>query len=365
MAISEENKDRLKQIDRGISFPVNSEGNAVDEVGAFNIAVGVDSDLKWSPKETDTDVYGPGTIIECKLLAVDLLDSEITTNTGTEFVTLGGRYGFGTFPNITYSFKNPTTNLIVSETGFPVTTDPNVKNLTEFSIDPNENQDVNYTVEFIVEFDYSEVADQSVDELQLDFGGDTGISLLLESSTEANPARLLLESSTRVEDYGESDFSEEAGDFTIQTIVDDDGKFLLFIDEAEQKAYRKDVFTFNQTVRNFTGEKIGEVFRAAISGEDAPPLASDSGEIRPENPLPGDPIVGNPDDIITPIDEDVIEDDTEIDIEVDEGVLLPSTEFVYIDSKGNILIDSAGVTLKGNNLNDTPIQINSKLESIT
>ena len=365
MAISEENKDKLKQIDRGISFPVNSDGNAIDEVGAFNIEAGVDSDLKWSAKETDAALLGTGTIIGCKLLSVDLLDSEITTTTGTQFVTLGGRYGFSTFSNITYSFKNPTTNLIVSKAGFPLTTDPNIKNLTEFSIDPKSNQDVNYTVEFIVEFDYSEVANQSVDELQFD-GGEgtgTGITLLLESSTEANPARLLLESSTRTEDYGEGNFSVEDGDFVIQTTVDDDGNFLLFVDEVEQKAYRKDVFTFNQTVRNFTGEKIGEIFRAAIAGEPTPSILSAAGEAQPGAPEPDDDADS---DFLPTVEEEEIEEVIE-EIEIEEVVVesdVPA-EFVYIDSQGNILIDSSGVTLKGSNLNDTPIQINNKLESIT
>ena len=119
-----------------------------------------------------------------------------------------------------------------------------------------------------------------------DGGGGDGIALLLESSTTDNPARLLLEESTKVEDYGITNASDDPADSTIQTIIDEDGNFEIYVDEADEKAYRKDVFVFNQSVRNFTGEQIGEVMRAAIAGEPPPEIASAVSEAQPDIILP-------------------------------------------------------------------------------
>lgn len=365
MAISEENKRLLAQNDRGVAFPKKAgDETIVDEVGTFNTDVGVTSQLRWEAKNTDASVYGPGTVIECKLLSTDNVDSEITTEADTEFIRLGGRYGFSTFPNITYSYVNPANNETINKSGFPIVDDPNVKNLVEFAIDPKRHQDVNYTVEYIVEFDYSDVANASVDELQFDGGGGDGISLLLESSTTDNPARLLLEESTKVEDYGITNASDDPSDSTIQTIIDEDGNFEIYVDEADEKAYRKDVFVFNQSVRNFTGEQIGEVIRAAIAGEPTPEIASAAGEALPDIILPDAETEGD-----LNVQEQTVEEEEEsenVDVEVEEVVVTdPAADFVFIDSEGHVLLSSLNTTLKGSLLDDTTLEINSKLESIT
>ena len=362
MALSNEIKELLASNVRGVKFPTQIGNDLqVDEVGAFNIAIPINSELKWSPKTTDPSLLGPSTVLECVITGVSYTDSEVVISKTNQIVTLGGQYGFNTFPSISYSFKDADTNTIISETGFPISTNPNVKNLTEFSIDPKENQDINYTVDFTIEFDFSDLASDSVDELQFD--GGTGVSLLLESSTTDNPARILVESSTAIDDYAENNESLES-DSQIQTTINEDGKYTLYVDTTTQKAYRKDRFVFNQTVRNFTGEKIGELMRAAIAGTTII-LPVDLGGIQPDEPDP-------------PRELPIIEPDEELPSESADPVAIDSgqpirdvvkftsaDDFIFIDSQGRVLVDSSGITIRGSLLNDSPSEINTKLESIT
>ena len=222
MAISEENKAKLAINDRGIAFPLKldsppnspSEGRKVDEVGSFNTVTSAESELVWAPKETDAATLGTPNVIGVGPISADIIDSELIITIHPQTVRLSGRYGFDTFHNITYSFKVPTTNdspqsSVVTKTGFPIVLDPNLKNLMSCAIDPRETRDVNYTVDFIVEFDYSSLTPPS-------------------------------------------------------TVTNSDGTYQLYVDSAAEKAYRKDRFVFNQTIRNFTGEQIGGLFRDAL-----------------------------------------------------------------------------------------------------
>lgn len=231
MAISEENKAKLAINDRGIAFPLKldsppnspSEGRKVDEVGSFNTVTSAESELVWAPKETDAATLGTPNVIGVGPISADILDSELIITIHPQTVRLSGRYGFDTFHNITYSFKVPTTNdspqsSVVTKTGFPIVLDPNLKNLMSCAIDTRETRDANYTVDFIVEFDYSSPLDSPPN----------------------------------------SPFTPPS------TVTNSDGTYQLYVDSAEEKAYRKDRFVFNQTIRNFTGEQIGGLFRDAL-----------------------------------------------------------------------------------------------------
>lgn len=239
MAISEENKSKLAINDRGISFPVNNDTppQPRDEVSTFNTTESEESELVWSPKETDAATLGTPTVIFVGNVSPDLIDTNliIEIDTQTQSIHLSGFYGFDSFPNVTYKFKNtdytPSTldsppdlsspiipgeappEAIISGSGLPLPFNhPYFNSLFEIKIDPTLTQDYNYSVDFIVEFDYSAL----------------GVS----------PS----------------------------TITTDDSpeKYQLYVDTVEQKAYRKDRFVFNQTVRNFTGEQIGGLLRTAI-----------------------------------------------------------------------------------------------------
>ena len=239
MAISAENKSKLAINDRGISFPINNDTppQPRDEVSTFNTTESEESELVWSPKETDATTLGTPTVIFVGNVSPDLIDTDliIEIDTQTQSVHLSGFYGFDSFPNVTYKFKNtdyrPSTldsppdlsspiipgeappEAIISGSGLPLPFDqPYFNSLFEIKIDPTLTQDYNYSVDFIIEFDYS--------------------------SLDTAPS----------------------------TITNDDSpeKFQLYVDTVEQKAYRKDRFVFNQTVRNFTGEQIGGLLRTAI-----------------------------------------------------------------------------------------------------
>ncbi len=239
MAITQEIKSKLAINDRGISFPVNNDTppQPRDEVSTFNTTESEESELVWSPKETDVATLGTPTVIFVGNVTPDLIDTDliIEIDTQTQSVHLSGFYGFDSFPNVTYKFKNtdyrPSTldsppdlsspiipgeappEAIISGSGLPLPFDhPYFNSLFEIKIDPTLTQDYNYSVDFIVEFDYSALG--------------------------ASPS----------------------------TITTDDSpeKYQLYVDTVEQKAYRKDRFVFNQTVRNFTGEQIGGLLRTAI-----------------------------------------------------------------------------------------------------
>jgi hypothetical protein len=239
MAISAENRSKLTINDRGISFPINNDTppQSRDEVSTFNTTESAESELVWSPKETDATTLGTPTVIFVGNVSPDLIDTDliIEIDTQTQSVHLSGFYGFDSFPNITYKFKNtdyrPSTldsppelsspiipgeappEAIISGSGLPLPFNhPYFNSLFEIKIDPTLTRDYNYSVDFIVEFDYS--------------------------SLDTAPS----------------------------TITNDDSPetYQLYVDTVEQKAYRKDRFVFNQTVRNFTGEQIGGLLRTAI-----------------------------------------------------------------------------------------------------
>tara|TARA_R110002153_G_scaffold63253_1_gene169824 strand:- start:1842 stop:2708 length:867 start_codon:yes stop_codon:yes gene_type:complete len=241
MAITQENKSKLTINDRGISFPINNDTppQPRDEVSTFNITrESAESELVWSPKTTDAASLGTPTVIFVGNVSSDLIDSDLilTIDTQTQSVHLSGFYGFDSFPNVTYKFKNtdytPSTldsppdlsspiipgeappEAIISGSGLPLPFNNKYFNsLFEIKIDPTLTRDYNYSVDFIVEFDYS------------------SLSIAAPSTITNN---------------------------------DSPETYQLYVDTVGQKAYRKDRFVFNQTVRNFTGEQIGSLLRTAI-----------------------------------------------------------------------------------------------------
>jgi hypothetical protein len=243
MAISEEIIRQLTPQLRGVAFPQNFDASPVSfvqEVGSFNInapeTAAVASRCQWKAKADDIANLGDPTVIQCELIAATTLDPNVSREiVNNQILELGGFYGFDSFPNVTYKFKNtdyrPSTldsppelsspiipgeappEAIISGSGLPLPFNhPYFNSLFEIKIDPTLTRDYNYSVDFIVEFDYS--------------------------SLDTAPS----------------------------TITNDDSPetYQLYVDTVEQKAYRKDRFVFNQTVRNFTGEQIGGLLRTAI-----------------------------------------------------------------------------------------------------
>jgi hypothetical protein len=193
--ISDEIKNQLVAQDRGTGD--------LGEVATFDPLNEVCS---WLPKDTDAARYGDSTVIDCKLISSSNDPYVIFASSPTQ-VTFSGEYSLSTFDQISYKFKDIETNEIIQAKGWPPT-DPRAKYMFELTQDPRHNIDVKTVVEFIIEFDFSN---------------------LLVSSSSPNPT---------VAELG---------------IITDDN---LYVDEENRKAYRKDRIEFIQTVRNYSYKKL-------------------------------------------------------------------------------------------------------------
>ena len=194
-------------VDRGISSPLNlSLNQPIDEVATFETSFTLPPEggvCGWQERSSDRASIGKPKVIHCKLVDATVYDSEITREiVDNKLLKLGGVYGFDTFSNITYKYKNTDTDEIIEGSGLPFPNDPYIKNMFEIKIDPLSAKDVHYIVEFIVEF------------------------------TISNDV-----------------FAEN--DDTLYIVGD--------------KAYRRDRFNFIQTVRNLTGSKMGTLLRTALN----------------------------------------------------------------------------------------------------
>jgi hypothetical protein len=270
--ISDEIKNQLIGINRGVAFPVDNEASPeiiVDEVGTFNLGSDVDDDgiskpvpparsrCIWAARTSYDDegndyvLYGVPTVLECNFISVNAVEPNISTEViDNEYVQIDGLYGFDTFPNISYAYKNSDTNEIIEGTGFPLPNNEYIKNLVKIGIDPLLNKDVEYTVDFLIEFNYGQIAFDSVDTLLTEDGG----TLLQESNDPlgSNRTRIMLETSIReIDSYLESEIDPQTGGY------------LLYVDGP--LIYRKDRFKFIHTVRNWTGERFSEMIQSALS----------------------------------------------------------------------------------------------------
>jgi hypothetical protein len=285
MAISEEIIRQLTPQLRGVAFPQNFDASPVSfvqEVGSFNInapeTAAVASRCQWKAKADDIANLGDPTVIQCELIAATTLDPNVSREiVNNQILELGGFYGFDSFPNVTYKFKNtdyrPSTlnsppdlsspiipgeappEAIISGSGLPLPFDhPYFNSLFEIKIDPIDNLDVFYIVDFVVEFDYFQIAFEFVDEILLE----TGDAILRDSNNDSPSGRIVRESSLRGTDVPIITTLDSPHDPDLDGIVNYD----LYVEGG--RAYRKDRFTFNQTVRNWTGERIGDLLRTAI-----------------------------------------------------------------------------------------------------
>jgi hypothetical protein len=192
--ISEEIKNKLIAQPRGLAD--------LGEIGTFDPFNEVCS---WSPKDTDAAFYGDWTVIDCKLISSSN-DPCVIRSCSSSCVTLSGEYSLSTFDRLSYKYKDIETNEIFEVKGCPDPADPRTKYMFELIQDPRKNIDVKTVVEFLIEFDFSSP------------------SLSTDLST-----------------------AEELGIF-----IDDN----LYVDEENQKAYRKDRIEFVQTVRNYGYKKL-------------------------------------------------------------------------------------------------------------
>ena len=200
--ISDEIKNQLVAQERTLSL--------LDLVGSCEPISEVCS---WSAKANDASNYGTSTVIGCKYISSDVYDPSIVTNASTTDLYITGEYGLATFDQISYKFKDIETNEKLSGSGWPPT-DPRVKYMYELIEDPRLNRDVTHTVEFIIEFDFSSLGTPPTSDIA----------------------------------------------------TSDPITYNVYVDSANQKAYRKDHVPFAHTVRNYSYRKFADELPAILSG---------------------------------------------------------------------------------------------------
>ena len=189
--ISDEIKNQLVAQERTLSL--------LDLVGSCEPIGEVCS---WPAKADDASNYGTSTVIGCKYISSDVYDPSIVTNASTTDLYITGEYGLATFDQISYKFKDIETNEKLSGSGWPPT-DPRVKYMYELIEDSRGNRDVTHTVEFIIEFDFSSLGTPPTSDIA----------------------------------------------------TSDPITYNVYVDSANQKAYRKDHVPFAHTVRNYRYRK--------------------------------------------------------------------------------------------------------------
>lgn len=190
--------NQLVPLDRGLGD--------LGEVATFD---SLNSQCVWEPNTNDESEYGIPTVIKCELASVDIDDPSVIKSINDTEMSLTGEYGLSTFDQLSYEFKDIETNEIFKESGWPPT-DPRVKYMFKLHQDPRDNRDVNYFVDFIIEFDMSSLSDP------------------------------------------------------LETIIATTNPLTYNLYVVDDYAYRRDRITFNHTVRNYSFRKLASELKMVL-----------------------------------------------------------------------------------------------------
>ena len=205
------------------------------EVGSLGLRVKVpeplDDECVWIAKDTDLEKYGESTVIKCEFISTDVDDPYVIKTVDDTKLTLTGEYGLATFDQLSYEFKDIETNETFKVTGWPPT-DPRAKYMFKVDQDPREIRHVEYVVDYIIEFDFSP---------------------LLIAPPAIPPA------------LPAPDFLPEELGIITDTATTDPLTYNFYVDEENEKAYRRDRVKFVQLVRNYNFRALGEEIAKAVS----------------------------------------------------------------------------------------------------
>lgn len=206
--ISQDTMNQLVHQNRGVGD--------LGEVGTFET---VNNQCVWIPKNTDAANYGLSSVIECELVSSTVNDPlVIKTATSSQF-NLSGEYGLATFDQLSYEFKDINTNETFKMSGWPPT-DPRAKYMFKLNQDPRTSRELDYVVDFVIEFDYSAL-------------------LISPPSSPITP-------NPTVEDLG----------IITDIASSNPTTYNFYVDLDNDKAYRKDRVTFTQFVRNYSFSRL-------------------------------------------------------------------------------------------------------------
>ncbi len=186
------------------------------EIGSFR---DLNEQCIWLRKNTDLADYGESTVLQCEFISTNVDDPYVIKTTDDTKLTLTGEYGLATFDRLSYEFKDIETNSTFKIEGWPPT-DPRAKYMFRVNQDPRLTRDVDYIVDFIIEFNFSPL-------------------LVMKSTTP--PTRTT---------------PAEIGIIT-DIATNDPLTYNFYVDIENEKAYRKDRVRFVQTVRNYSFERLG------------------------------------------------------------------------------------------------------------
>jgi hypothetical protein len=193
------------------------------EVGSLGLRAKVpeplDDECVWIAKDTDFNDYGESTVIKCEFISTDVDDPYVIKTVDDTKLTLTGEYGLATFDRLSYEFKDIVTNETFKVTGWPPT-DPRAKYMFKFEEDPRRSRLVEYVVDYVIEF-----------VLDLD-----------------SPPKTLEELEIRTD-----------------VATTDPLTYNFYVDEDNEKAYRRDRVKFVQLVRNYSFRALGEEIAKVVS----------------------------------------------------------------------------------------------------
>jgi hypothetical protein len=205
------------------------------EVGSLGLRAKVPESLNdecvWIAKDTDLEKYGESTVIKCEFISSNVDDPYVIKTVDDTKLTITGEYGLATFDKLSYTFKDIETNEIFKVTGWPPT-DPRAKYMFKFEEDSRSSRHIEYIVDYVIEFDFSP---------------------LLIAPTTTPPA------------LPATDFLPEDIDIITDVATTDPLTYNFYVDEENEKAYRRDRVKFVQLVRNYSFRALGEEIIKAVS----------------------------------------------------------------------------------------------------
>tara|TARA_R110002167_G_scaffold364697_1_gene587117 strand:+ start:2997 stop:3647 length:651 start_codon:yes stop_codon:yes gene_type:complete len=195
------------------------QNRGVGDLGELQTFENINSQCVWLPKDTDGANYNLSSVIGCELVSSTSNDPLVVKTTTSSQVNLTGEYGLGTFDQLSYEFKDIDTNEKFVGSGWPPT-DLRAKYMFKLNQDPRSSRELDYVVDFVIEFDYSAL-----------------LVSLPSSPITPDPT---------AEDLG-----------IITDIASSNPiAYNFYVDSDNNKAYRKDRIRFTQFIRNFSFSKL-------------------------------------------------------------------------------------------------------------
>ena len=191
----------------------------VGDLGELGTFQSVNSQCVWLPKDTDEASYDIFSVIGCELVSSTSNDPLVIKTTTSSQVNLSGEYGLATFDRLSYEFKDINTNETFKMSGWPPT-DPRAKYMFKLNQDPRTGRELEYTVNFLIEFDYSAL-------------------LISPPSSPPTP----------------DPTAEDLGIIT-DIASSNPTTYNFYVDLDNDKAYRKDQIRFTQFVRNYSFSRL-------------------------------------------------------------------------------------------------------------